>query len=294
LDVNWNPLRDIADEDSRHRCRRRFRRSCCSRPDEARRRRAWPCPQAGVEKARSRGAAEVALGDLRDRQSLDEALKGMDAVFYIGPAFQVDEAELGKGMVERAVRAGVRHFVFSAVIHPELSVLSNHAAKPPVEEAVLLSGLEYTFLHPARFFQNYAAVWPKLVETGVLVEPWSADTRFSLVDYRDVAEVAALALTEDRLLYGTFELCAPGYPNRKDVAALIGEVLGRRINERRDSQVLGDVPPAMRAMFEHYDRHALLGNPLTLRAILEREPRSLRAYIEELAGSSKVMRDSAA
>ena len=38
-------------------------------------------------------------------------------------------------------RRCVRRFVFSSVIHPVLSALSNHAAKAPVEEAILDSGL---------------------------------------------------------------------------------------------------------------------------------------------------------
>ncbi|TIU90484.1 MAG: hypothetical protein E5W03_00435 [Mesorhizobium sp.] len=63
----------------------------------------------------------------------------------------------------------------------------------------------------------------------------------------------------------------------------MSNVLGRKIEERRDAGVLGDVPQGLRAMFDHYDHHGLLGNPLTLRAILGREPRSLRAYLEELA-----------
>lgn len=185
--------------------------------------------------------------------------------------------------MKAAINAGVKRFVFSAVIHPVLSDLVNHVAKAPVEEAVLNSGLDYTFLHPARHFQNYAAFWPKVVKEGVLAEPWSSETRFSLVDYRDVAEVAAIALTEDRLLFGTFELCAPGQLDRHDVAALMSDVLGRKIGQRRDPGVLGDVSQGLRAMFDHYDHHRLLGNPLTLRAILGREPRSLLAYLEELA-----------
>ena len=185
------------------------------------------------EAVRKSGATEIAVGDLGDGASLDAALKGVDAVFYIAPAFLPDEAEIGKGMVDSAERAGVRRFVFSSVIHPILSALGNHAQKAPVEEAVLTSGMEYTFLHPTVFFQNFTASWPKIVETGVLAEPWSVDTRFSRVDYRDVAEAAAIALTEDRLLYGTFELCAEGWLNRKDVAAIIGEVLGRPIKAER-------------------------------------------------------------
>jgi uncharacterized protein YbjT (DUF2867 family) len=236
-----------------------------------------------AELVRGHGATEVAIGDLRDREALDAALKDVGAVFYIAPAFIPAEADVGKTVVKAAIDAGVQRFVFSAVIHPVLSDLVNHVAKAPVEEAVLNSGLEYTFLHPARYFQNYAAFWPKVVREGVLAEPWSSETRFSLVDYRDVAEVAAIALTEDRLLFGTFELCAPGQLDRHDVVALMSDVLGRKIGERRDPGVLGDFSQGLGAMFDHYDHHGLLGNPLTLRAILGREPRSLRAYLEELA-----------
>jgi uncharacterized protein YbjT (DUF2867 family) len=243
------------------------------------------------EAARKSGATEIAIGDLRDRASLDAALKGVDAIFYIAPAFLPDEAEIGKGMVDSAERAGVRRFVFSSVIHPILSALGNHAQKAPVEEAVLTSSMEYTFLHPTVFFQNFTEAWPKILETGVLAEPWSVDTRFSRVDYRDVAEAAAIALTEDRLLYGTFELCAEGWLDRKDVAAIIGEVLGRPIKaERIDSTMAaagtGPGAPALKKMFDWYDKRGLMGSDLTLRAILGREPRTLHTFFEELNAGS--------
>jgi uncharacterized protein YbjT (DUF2867 family) len=147
--------------------------------------------------------------------------------------------------------------------------------------------MEYTFLHPTVFFQNFTEAWPKIVETGVLAEPWSVDTCFSRVDYRDVAEAAAVALTEVRLLYGTFELCAEGWLNRKDVAAIIGEVLGRPIKaERFDSKRVaagaGPGAPALKKMFDWYDKHGLMGSAVSLRAILGREPRRLRTFFEEL------------
>jgi uncharacterized protein YbjT (DUF2867 family) len=239
------------------------------------------------EAVRKLGATEIATGDLRDGASLDAALKGVDAVFYIAPAFLPDEAEIGKGMVESARRAGVRRFVFSSVIHPVLGALGNHAQKAPVEEAVLTSGMEYTFLHPTVFFQNLTEAWPRIAETGVLAEPWSVDTRFSRVDYRDVAEAAAIALTEDRLLYGTFELCAEGWLNRKDVAAIVGAVLGRPIKaERIEPKIAaagaGPGALALEKMFDWYDKRGLMGSAVTLRAILGREPRTLRTFFEEL------------
>lgn len=237
---------------------------------------------------RSHGAAEIAIGDLRDPASIQRALEGVVSLFYIAPAFLPDETEVGVRLVDAAKQAGVHRFVFSSVIHPVLSALPNHARKAPVEEAVLDSGLEYTFLHPVLFFQNYAGSWGKVIETGVLAEPWSNDTCFSRVDYRDVAETAAMALTGDKLLYGTFELCSEGWLDRHEVAALIGDVLRREIKARRvDPTTLGDAAEPMRPMFDHYDHHGLCGNAMTLRAILGREPRMLRAYFEKLAGRAR-------
>lgn len=235
------------------------------------------------------GASEVAVGDLADRASLDAALEGVDAVFYVAPAFIANEAEVGQNMVDAAKQAGVRRFVFSSVIDPIIGALINHSAKAPVEEAIIESGMEYALLQPTLFLQNFAQGWPEVVKTGTYGEPWSAETRFSRVDYRDVAEVAAIALTEDRLLYGTYQLCAEGFLSRTEVAALMGEVLGREIKAIRPAPPAapaGSQPPPMQLMFEWYDTHELLGNALTLRAILGREPRTLRAYFEELAAQS--------
>ena len=239
------------------------------------------------------GAAEVAIGDLREPSSVQRAMNGVSSAFYLAPAFLQQEADVGQSFVAAAREAGVRRFVFSSVIHPVLTELVNHAAKIPVENAVLNSGMEYAFLHPAMFFQNYAGAFPRIRGTGVVAEPWSSETRFSRVDYRDVAEVAAIALTENRLLFGTFELCAEGHLNRKDVAKLLSEVLGREMKAVTLEPRKG--PAGMRSedeqramlqkMFDWYDHHPLVGNALTLRAILNREPRTLRTYFEELAAT---------
>lgn len=245
------------------------------------------------EGVRAKGAAETAVGDLADPSSLTGALDGVDHIFYIAPAFAEDEAGMGRGVVEAAARAGVQRFVFSGVIHPILGTLRNHRDKAPVEEAVIASGMDYCFLHPARFMQDHVQLWPLVTRSGVLSEPYTADRRMSWVDYRDVAEVAALALMDDRLVDGTFELCAPGQPDRHEVAALASQAIGREVRataprfEDWADQI--DLPgdeaqrAGRKAMFDWYEAHALLGNPLTLTAILGRAPRTLLDYFTELA-----------
>jgi uncharacterized protein YbjT (DUF2867 family) len=248
-----------------------------------------------ADRARGNGAAEVAIGDLANPATLDVALRGVGGVFYIAPVFARDEAQLGLNMVQAAQRAGVRRFVFSSAIHPTLD-LENHAAKVPVESALYGSGMEYVVLHPTTFFQNLVAGWPAVLAQGVLAEPFSRTARVARVDYRDVAEVAAIALTEDRLAYGTFELVADGWPSREDIAAVMSDVLGRRIEAAQPSfedwAAKAKLPyddrqkGLLKRMYDFYGRHGSGGNSLTLRAILGRQPRTLQAYVEELAAGS--------
>ena len=98
-------------------------------------------------------------------------------------------------------------------------------------------------------------------------------------------------MTGDELGYGTFELCAPGLFDGTQVAAIASGVLGRRIEatETPPDQSTAALPPGpvgdgIRRMVAHYDRYGLPGgNPLVLRAILGREPRTLTDYFRELA-----------
>ncbi len=116
--------------------------------------------------ARQQGADEIAIADFHDPASLRAAVSGVDGVFHINPAFAPDEAELGVAMVEAAISANVRKFVFSSVIHPSISKLSNHAAKRPVEEALYESGMEFTVLQPTMFMQNLNGSWSAVLEYG--------------------------------------------------------------------------------------------------------------------------------
>ncbi|MDF8358027.1 MULTISPECIES: NmrA family NAD(P)-binding protein [Ensifer] len=243
--------------------------------------------------AKSLGASEIAIGDLRQRTSLDRALEGADGVFHIGPAFAPDEAAMGVSMVEAAVRAGVRKFVFSSVIQPTHVRLKNHAAKIPVEDALYSSPLEYTILHPANFMQNLRSAWASVLATGSFAEPFPTATRIARVDYRDVAEVAAIALTEDRLAYATLELSAEGRHNREEIARMMSAALGRPIIAATIGFHEWAKPIAAKytdhqlellsKVHAHYAEVGLGGNSLTLRAALQREPRNLESFIRELA-----------
>lgn len=246
-----------------------------------------------ADAAHHAGADESVVGDLLDPASLRAAAEGVNGVFHINPAFAPDEADMGVAMVEAAKDAGVRKFVFSSVYHPSISKMINHAAKQPVEEALYESDLDFTILQPAMFMQNLEGAWSAVLESGKLTMPYSKRAKVSYVDYRDVAEVAALATTGDELSYGTFELSAPGMVDRVAMAEMASEALGRTVEadelSPQDWASASGMPEGpfrdgLVRMMTHYDEHGFPGgNALVLRAVLGREPRTLEQYFQELA-----------
>jgi len=56
-----------------------------------------------------------------------------------------------------------------------------------------------------------------------------------------------------------------------------------RVDPKLAAAGAGPGAPALERMFAWYDQRGLMGNALTLRAVLGREPRTLRHFFEELA-----------
>src|ERR1700761_2167710 len=207
------------------------------------------------------GADEAVPGDLRDPGSLRAALDGVDGVYLIIPAFAPDTAGLGTGVVAAARAAGVGRIVFSGVYHPSLSLV-NHAATRPVEEAVYRSGLAFTVLQPAMYMQGLAGGWDSAVSDGVFAMPYAKDAAMTFVDFRDVAEVAAVAFSTDTLTGGTFELAAGGMVTRTEIAQLMSRSAGRAVTAQDvDPDLALRAMPAgfekdgLRAMFGDYSAH---------------------------------------
>lgn len=243
--------------------------------------------------AKEAGASEIFVGDLRNRESVGNALKDVTGVFYVAPKFIADEAFLGRMVVDMANRAGIQKFVYQSVMHSNASILSHHEFKREVEEALYETDMDYTILQPARLMHNICASWRKILNTGVYSEPFSADAPISDVAFDDVAEVAAIALTIAGYGRATFELCCEGMLSRIERVALLSDILGRPIKSGDISvdawlAAAGIADPyereARASMFNYYDKFGFKGgNSLVLRNILGREASSYRVFLEKLS-----------
>lgn len=239
-------------------------------------------------KVEAAGARDVAVGDLESANDVRRAAEGCSAIYHVCPVMSDAEPAIG-GRVIAAARAAGARVVFHSLVHAQIDALPHHRDKRLVEQALIESGLAYTILKPTMYMQNTRWSWASIVERGVYRLPYSVDARMSLVDLDDVAEAAAIVLSEPGWDGGEFELCSGDNLTRVEMAAALSEALGRDVHAeaygidewKRDAATTRTPFAIARvaAMYAHYDRHGLRGgNPRVLALILGRQPTSFRGF----------------
>jgi uncharacterized protein YbjT (DUF2867 family) len=241
-------------------------------------------------------SADVVATDLTDPAAVEPLLAGARALYLIWPNFDPRETAGAVGLLDAARRAGVPRVVYHSVLRPQARSMPHHAAKDRVEEALDASDLTWRVLQPCAYADNLHGQFADVAATGTFRSPWGLTQAQSLVDLRDVADAAAVLLTEDGLDGGTFEAVGPEPLAAPRIAELLGEWLGREV-QALDVAADGPVPEeyaarCSRLMFDHYRAHGFTGSPRVLEALLGRPLRTLAAHLgdQELPGAAGELR----
>lgn len=245
--------------------------------------------QAGTLKAI--GATETRIGDMRNEEDVRNAVDGVRAVYHIPPNMHPDEVEIGKLVIDAAVDAGVERFVYHSVLHPQTEEMPHHWKKLRVEEYLLTAGISFTITQPAPYMQNILSYWDSITADGTYAVPYATETRLSMVDLNDVADVAATVLTSDRHAGAIYELCGPDAPTQTEIATIISRHLGSSVRAeaqpRREwketARVTGGLSDyaveTLLKMFEYYEAHNFVGNVNVLGWLLGRAPTAFDEFI---------------
>jgi uncharacterized protein YbjT (DUF2867 family) len=245
------------------------------------------------------GAGEIVEGDLRSRDRVAEAMKGIAAVYHICPNMHPHELGIGRRIVASALDAGIRRLVYHSVLHPQIEAMPHHWAKMRVEELIFESGLDFTILQPAPYMQNVLGQWRDITKRAVYRVPYGLDTRISMVDLEDVAEAATRVLTEEGHAGATYELSGPDLLDQRQIAEALSRGLGRSVrpetqsphewaeraragglDERRVDSLL--------AMFRYYDSFGMTGGWRVLHGVLGRPPVDFDRFVDRVVGESSV------
>ena len=252
-----------------------------------------------VQPVKELGVQEVVTGDLRDPVAVGQAVRDSRAIYHICPNMHPDEAAIGQVVMAAARSAGVQHFVYHSVLHPQVEAMPHHWLKMQVEKQLFESGLSYTILQPAAYMQNVLAQWSSISQEGIYPVPYRVETRLGMVDLDDVAEAAAVVLTEAGHTGATYELAGAEALSQIEIASALADCLGRPIRaetvaidtweQRARASGLGSYQiETLVKMFRYYEEHGFWGNPHVLSWLLGRPPTTFVAFCRRALQASSL------
>ncbi len=184
-------------------------------------------PSSEVDLLAERPGVTVVRGDFDDPSSLATALEGVDRAFLLTNSSERAEKQQ-KAFVDAASAAGASHLVKLSQLHAQadspVRFLRYHAA---VEAAIEDAGVSFTFVRPNLVLQAYLPFAPSIA-AGVLRAPIGA-AEVSVVDARDIAAVAAAALTEDGHGGKSYDVTGPAALSHGEIAAAFGAAGGHEV-----------------------------------------------------------------
>jgi len=171
---------------------------------------------------------EVAIGDLLDPSSVEEAMKGISKLFLLNAvaADELTQALIAYGI---ARRIGIEHITYLSVFKvDQFRDVPHFASKLAVEGALREFGVPYTILRPGYYIQNDGMLKGALTDAGIYPMPIGT-AGICAVDTRDIAEAAAISLTETGHEGETYDLVGPALISGPTNAETWSKLLNKEI-----------------------------------------------------------------
>ena len=215
-----------------------------------------------------KAGAETVEGDLKDRASLDAAMRGVETVLTTansamrGGADTVETVEIAgnRSLIDAAKAAGVRQFVFTSAMGADAgSPLPFLRGKGLTEQHLKSSGMSYTILSPNVFME----VWFPMV-VGMPLQSGAPITiigegnrRHSFVSMNDVAAFAAAAVGNPAAGNQQIFIGGPEPLSWNDVVRRASAILGRELPVRRaqPAEKLPGLPDAVSGLMAAMDTY---------------------------------------
>lgn len=175
---------------------------------------------------------ETIAFDFSKPETFGPAFAGVERMFLMRPPAISDVRRCIFPAIDAAKQAGVKHIVFLSLIGVEKNRVVPHYK---IEQHILASGLDYTFLRASFFMQNLNTTHRREIQERNEIFVPAGQGKTSFIDVRDIAAVAALALTQEGHARRAYDLTGGEALDYDQVARLFSLALGRTITYRRPS-----------------------------------------------------------
>jgi uncharacterized protein YbjT (DUF2867 family) len=170
---------------------------------------------------------EVVRGDLAAADTLDAALKDVDAVFlvWLAPlAAAAGALERFAAHAERVVLLTSPHNVPHPFFQQPNAMRAVHVG---LERLIEASTRQWTFLRPTVFAVNCRLWWAPQIAKGNIVRWFHGDAATSPIHERDIAAVGVRALLDEGHASKEYVLTGPESLTQRQQVEIIGQAIGR-------------------------------------------------------------------
>jgi uncharacterized protein YbjT (DUF2867 family) len=176
---------------------------------------------------------EIAHADYRQPASLDPLMSRAGKLMLITP-YTHDQVQIAANIVESAKAHGIRHMVVLSGYNVEDEEMPEIGKKLYAQEQLVQeSGIAYTFLRACNFMQNFVNYYPPQPDGNIYLP--MGTSRMNLIDARDIAHLAAKALTEPGFENKALRLANASH-SLEEIAGILSQATGKTIR-------YVDVPP---------------------------------------------------
>jgi uncharacterized protein YbjT (DUF2867 family) len=192
-------------------------------------------PDSPAAKDLEQRGAELTPGDFEDPDSLERAMREVEAVFAMATPFGAGglegEVRHGRHLIDAAKLARVKHFLYSSVAGADQETgIPHFDTKHVVEGHLRQSGLPYTIVAPVFFMENFLGPsFAQRLNEGVLSLPLPPHRGLQMVPMADLAAFCARVLEWPEELFGRRIEVASDEVTSEQAAALISYVSGRKL-----------------------------------------------------------------
>jgi uncharacterized protein YbjT (DUF2867 family) len=237
---------------------------------------------------------ELVSGDFSNPESRRRALEGVEGVF-LACANDPRQVEYETGVIDAARQAGVRRIVKLSALGAEIgSPVAFWDWHGRIEEHLLTSGIPAVVLRPTFSMTNLLGSADAVRHAGSLFAPANG-ARVAMIDPRDIAEVAAVALAEDTHDAKAYTLTGPEAITFERVAEELSAAAGRRVEfvavpdeAARQGMIEQGMPEFVAGeivkVFGFLRRGDQDRTTDTVRALTGREPRGFAEFARDHAG----------
>lgn len=246
------------------------------------------------EAAKAPAGTQTVVADFAKKETLAPALREVGSVYLVCSPIP-DLVQLETTMIDACGTAGVKHIVLNSALGAGDYPKSFPSWHRKVEDKLKGTGISCTILRPNSFHQNVVTYFAASIRAQGAFYSSMGNARVSFLDVRDIAVVAAKALTGAEHRGKTYELNGPEALTYAELAEKISKQAERPVQyvdipvEAQRKAMLDQGMPAWQVdalldLQEYY----MSGNggavDSLLPKLLERPPITIDRFLAEFAG----------